>query len=357
MLVVLVFSRDLRSTLVPAAALVVSVVATFGCMYLCGYTLDNLSLMALAISTGFVVDDAIVVMGNIARLMELGGTPFEAAVTSARETSPTVLSISLSLIAVFVPIFFMGGIAGRLFHEFAGVLILSIAVSMVVSLTMTPMMCAYLLKAGSDHIRGRLYYATEHLFDRILAGYRHTLASALRHPVLVLFCFFASIAANGMLIGKVKKGFFPLQDTGSLIGGIQGPQDASFRAMQTYLQQAEAVIQSDPAVEAVTGYTGVSSGPGSDNGSNSCFLFVSLKPIAKRKVTASQVIDRLRPRLDGVAGAVTSLKPIQEFPSSGKKSNASYQYAFSPTQPQNWQPGHSAMRPPWPTSHSSATSR
>ncbi len=327
-LVVFAFLRDLRSASIPSVAVIVSIVSTFAAMYLLRYTLDNLSLMALAISTGFVVDDAIVVMENAARLIELGASPMEAARKGAEVTGPTVVSMSLSLIAVFVPIFFLRGIAGRLFHEFAAVLMISIFISMVVSLTITPMMCSLLLQPAHAQRHGKAFRWTEHAFNAVLEGYRVSLQWALRHPRLVLLLFASSVLGNGVLIGKVKKGLFPLQDTGALIGGIQGPQDASFTAMQGYLRQVESIIQTDPAVDVVTGFTGSSSGPGSDNGSNSCFLFVSLKPAPARELSASEIIDRLRPRLDAVGAVITSLKPIQEFPSNGKKSNASYQYAF-----------------------------
>jgi multidrug efflux pump len=234
-LVVFLFLRNGRATLIPGAAVAVSVIGTFGVMYLCGYTLDNLSLMALAISTGFVVDDAIVVMENTVRLMELGVPPREAALQGSEETGPTVLSMSLSLIAVFIPILFMGGIPGRLFHEFATTLVVSITISMVVSLTLTPMMCAYVLRSENEMVHGRLYQLTEKAFDRLLNGYRQSLNWVLQHPALVLFLFFCTLALNVVLMGSVRKGMFPMQDTGSLIGGIQGPQNASFQTMKRSL--------------------------------------------------------------------------------------------------------------------------
>jgi multidrug efflux pump len=327
--VVFLFLRNARATLIPGAAVAVSVIGTFGVMYLCGYTLDNLSLMALAISTGFVVDDAIVVMENVVRLMELGVPPPAATLKGSEETGPTVLSMSLSLIAVFIPILFMGGIPGRLFHEFAVTLTISIAISMVVSLTLTPMMCAYLLRPGNGVAPGRLYRFSERVFDRLLDGYRRSLIWVLKHPVTVLLVFLGTLALNVVLMGRVTKGFFPIQDTGSLLGGIQGPQDASFHAMQSALISIEKVIQADPAVEAVTGFTGGTSGPGSENGSNSGFLFVTLKPLGQRKLSAAEVLNRMRPKLDAVPGASTLLKPFQDIPSVGKSSNAAYQYELS----------------------------
>jgi len=328
-LVVFLFLRNGRATLIPAAAVTVSVIGTFAVMYLCGFTLDNLSLMALAISTGFVVDDAIVVMENVVRLMELGVPPMAAALKGSEETGPTVLSMSLSLIAVFIPILFMAGIPGRLFHEFAVTLAISIAISMVVSLTLTAMMCAYILRPenGADH--GGLYQFTERILDRVLGGYRRSLVWVLRHPATVLIAFLGTFALNFVLMGQVTKGFFPIQDTGSLLGGIQGPQDASSNAMHSALLSIEKVIQADPAVDTVTGFTGGSSGPGSEDGSNSGFLFITLKPLGQRNQSAAEILDRLRPKLNAVTGATTLLKPYQDIPSVGKSSNAAYQYELS----------------------------
>ncbi len=327
--VVFLFLRNARATLIPAVAVTVSVIGTFAVMYLCGYTLDNLSLMALAISTGFVVDDAIVVMENTVRLMEMGVPPMAAALRGSEETGPTVLSMSLSLIAAFIPILFMGGIPGRLFHEFAVTLAVSIAISMVVSLTLTPMMCAYVLRPEEEVTHGRLYWFSERLFDRLLSGYRQSLTWVLKHPALVVLVFFGTLALNVVLMGHVTKGFFPIQDTGSLLGGFQGPQDASFRAMQSALISIEKVIQADPAVDVVTGFTGSTSGPGSEDGSNSGFLFITLTPWAQRKLSAAEVLDRMRPKLDTIPGASTLLKPFQDIPSVGKSSNTSYQYELS----------------------------
>jgi multidrug efflux pump len=328
-LVVFLFLRNARATLIPGVAVTVSVIGTFAVMYLCGYTLDNLSLMALAISTGFVVDDAIVVMENTVRLMEMGVPPMAAALRGSEETGPTVLSMSLSLIAAFIPILFMGGIPGRLFHEFAVTLAVSIAISMVVSLTLTPMMCAYVLRPERGARHGSLYQFSERLFDHLLSGYRQSLTWVLKHPAPVVFAFVGTLALNIVLMGRVTKGFFPIQDTGSLLGGFQGPQDASFRAMRSALFSIEKVIQADPAVDVVTGFTGSTSGPGSEDGSNSGFLFITLKPLAQRKLSAVEVLDRMRPKLDAIPGASTLLKPFQDIPSVGKSSNTSYQYELS----------------------------
>jgi multidrug efflux pump len=327
--VVFLFLRNARATLIPGVAVTVSVIGTFAVMYLCGYTLDNLSLMALAISTGFVVDDAIVVMENTVRLMEMGVPPMAAALRGSEETGPTVLSMSLSLIAAFIPILFMGGIPGRLFHEFAVTLAVSIAISMVVSLTLTPMMCAYVLRPEKGVTHGSLYQCSERLFDRLSSGYRQSLTWVLKHPAPVVLAFLGTLALNVVLIRHVTKGFFPIQDTGSLLGGFQGPQDASFHAMQSALISIEKVIQADPAVGVVTGFTGSTSGPGSEDGSNSGFLFITLKPLAQRKLSAVEVLDRMRPKLDAIPGASTLLKPFQDIPSVGKSSNTSYQYELS----------------------------
>jgi multidrug efflux pump len=328
-LVVFLFLRNVRATLIPGLAVTVSIISTFIVMYLCGYTLDNLSLMALAISTGFVVDDAIVVMENCVRLMEIGVPRLEAAHRGSDETGSTVLSMSLSLVAVFIPILFMGGIPGRLFHEFAVTMAVSIAISMVVSLTLTPTMCAHLLRSEPEGVHGRLYRFSERALGRMLSNYRNSLAWALEHPTLILLIFAGTLALNLVLLGRVPKGMFPIQDTGSLLGGIQGPQDASFHAMQSALRKIEKIIQADPAVDVVTGFTGSSSGPGSDNGSNSGFLFVTLKPLKERRVSAAEVLDRLRPQLNAVSEATTHLKPFQDIPSVGKTSNANYQYELS----------------------------
>jgi len=328
-LVVFLFLRNARATLIPGAAVTVSVIGTFAVMYLCGFTLDNLSLMALAISTGFVVDDAIVVMENVVRLMELGVPPMAAALKGSEETGPTVLSMSLSLIAVFIPILFMAGIPGRLFHEFAVTLAISIAISMVVSLTLTPMMCAYILRPEKGIEHDGIYQFTERILDRVLDGYRRSLVWVLKHPATVLVAFFGTLALNFVLMGQVTKGFFPIQDTGSLLGGIQGPQDASSSAMHSALLSIEKVIQADPAVDTVTGFTGGSSGPGSEDGSNSGFLFITLKPLGQRNQSAAEILDRLRPKLNAVTGATTLLKPYQDIPSVGKSSNAAYQYELS----------------------------
>src|SRR5215469_4399085 len=254
-LVVFIFLRSPRATLIPSVAVPVSLIGTFAVMYLLGYTLDNLSLMALTIATGFVVDDAIVVMENITRHLEGGMNAFDAAMQGAREIGFTVFSISMSLIAVFIPILMMGGIVGRLFREFAVTLSTAIVVSMVISLTTTPMMCAHLLKAHAEGEKHNWFYRTsERLFSGLIAGYRHSLSWALDNPVLVLIVLALTIALNMVVIVRIPKGFFPTQDTGSVAGAVQGPQDASFPFMNLSVKTLVGVIKTDPAVAHVNAY-------------------------------------------------------------------------------------------------------
>ncbi|MGB2621292.1 MAG: efflux RND transporter permease subunit [Candidatus Acidiferrum sp.] len=320
--VVFVFLRNGRATLIPAVAVPVSLIGTFAVMYLFGYSLDNLSLMAITISTGFVVDDAIVVMENIARHLEDGMKPFAAALKGAEEIGFTVFSISISLIAVFIPLLLMGGIVGRLFREFAVTLSTAILVSMVVSLTTTPMMCAYLLRNERAQKHGRLYTTSEKFFDWVLSLYRSTLHWVLDNPALTLVVLFLTIALNVLLIVKIPKGFFPTEDTGSLSGAVRGPQDASFPAMNSAIQQIGAVIKSDPAVANVIAFTG---GNGATNTGN---LYVALKPLAVRKVSAAQIINRLRPKLNRIPGASAFLQSVQDLRIGGRSSNAMYQYTI-----------------------------
>jgi multidrug efflux pump len=320
--VVFVFLRNGRATLIPAVAVPVSLIGTFAVMYLFGYTLDNLSLMAMTISTGFVVDDAIVVMENITRHLENGIRPFAAALKGAKEIGFTVFTISISLIAVFIPLLLMGGIVGRLFREFAVTLSTSIVVSMVISLTTTPMMCAYLLRNERAEKHGRIFTASEKVFDGVLSLYRRTLHWVLDHPTLTLSVLFLTIALNVVLIYKIPKGFFPVEDTGAISGGVRGPQDSSFPAMNNALQQIIGVIKNDPAVANVTGFCG---GGGATNTGS---LNIALKPLAKRNVSAAQVIDRLRPRLNRLPVASAFLQPVQDLRIGGRSGNAMYQYTI-----------------------------
>jgi multidrug efflux pump len=320
--VVFVFLRNGRSTLIPAVAVPVSLIGTFAVMYLCGYSLDNLSLMALTIATGFVVDDAIVVMENITRHLEAGMEPFAAALKGAEEIGFTVLTISISLIAVFIPLLLMGGIVGRLFREFAITLSTAIIVSMVISLTTTPMMCAYLLRDEHSQKHGRLYMATERVFERILNIYRHSLHWVLDNSVLTLTILFLTVALNVVIVFKIPKGFFPQQDTGSLAGAAQGPQDASFASMNDSIKKIGAVIQKDPAVQNVIAFTG---GGGATNTGN---IFVALKPLQERKITAPEIINRLRPQLNKLVAASAFLQASQDLRIGGRSSAALYQYTI-----------------------------
>src|SRR5208283_4367548 len=311
-----------RATLIPGVAVAVSLIGTFAVMYLLGYSIDNLSLMAMTISTGFVVDDAIVVMENIVRYLEKGMKPFAAALRGAKEISFTVFSISISLIAVFIPLLLMGGIVGRLFREFAVTLSTAILVSMIVSLTTTPMMCAYLLRDERAEKHGRIYMANEKFFDWVLLLYRRSLHWVLDNPTFTLVVLFLIIALNVVLIVKIPKGFFPVVDTGAIAGGVQGPQDSSFLAMDNALQQIVGVIKNDPAVENMIAFTG---GGGA---TNSGFIYIALKPLAARKVSAAQIINRLRPQLNGLPVASAFLQPVQDLRIGGRSSNALYQYTI-----------------------------
>jgi multidrug efflux pump len=320
--VVFVFLRNGRATLIPAVAVPVSLIGTFAVMYMFGYSLDNLSLMALTISTGFVVDDAIVVMENITRHLEDGLRPFAAALKGAQEIGFTVFTISISLIAVFIPLLLMGGIVGRLFREFAVTLSTSIVVSMVISLTTTPMMCAYLLKNERAEKHGRIFTASENVFEWVLRLYRHTLHWVLDHPTLTLSVLFLTIALNVVVIIKIPKGFFPVEDTGAISGSVRGPQDSSFPAMNSSVQQIIDVIKNDPAVANVTGFSG---GSGATNTGS---LYIALKPLGQRSVSATQVINRLRPKLNRLPVASAFLQAVQDLRIGGRSGNAMYQYTI-----------------------------
>ena len=319
--VVFVFLRSGRATLIPAVAVPISIVGTFAVMYLLGYSLDILSLMALIIATGFVVDDAIVVLENIQRNIEAGRPRLEAALIGAREVGFTVISMSLSLIAVFLPILLMGGLVGRIFQEFAVTLSLAILISLVLSLTTTPMMCARFLRPEAEAVApSRLVRGLEAGFDATLGAYERSLRFALRHRRIVLASVFAAIGLNVYLYVIVPKGFFPDQDTGQLMGGIQADQRISFQAMQTKLKQASDIVQADPAVESIVGFTG-------GRGTNSANVFVGLKPLGQRDAIDT-VMARLRPKLSRVAGARLFLFPRQDLKMGGRQSFAQYQYTL-----------------------------
>jgi multidrug efflux pump len=334
-LVVFAFLRNGRATLIPAVAVPVSVTGTFGAMYLLGFSLDNLSLMALTIATGFVVDDAIVVLENITRHLEAGMKPLDAALLGAREVGFTVMSISVSLIAVFLPILLMGGVVGRLFREFAITLSLAIGVSLIVSLTTTPMMCAIVLRErDASRGDGPMGRALERGFSAMQRFYRRTLLIALRHPGVVMLSLAATIALNVVLFVVIPKGFFPQQDTGALIGGMQGDQSISFQSMREKLRQAQTIVEDDPDVAGVVGFTG-------GRQVNSAFVFVSLKPLSQRHANADQIIARLRRRLNRVAGARLFFQSVQDIRIGGRASNAQYQYTLQADDPETlykWTP-------------------
>ena len=351
-MVVFIFLRNWRATLIPSVAVPVSLIGTFGVMYLCGFSLDNLSLMALTIATGFVVDDAIVVLENISRHIEEGLSPFAAALKGTREVGFTVLSMSISLVAVFIPLLLMGGVVGRLFREFAVTLSAAIMVSLVVSLTTTPMMCARLLKgkpapgvpAGTaplapqppprPSIWTRMGAWTERGFDAMLREYERSLSWALRHGPLMLLILFATICLNVWLYTVVPKGFFPQQDTGRMIGFIQADQAISFQAMEKKLADFIKIVQADPDVSTVTGFTG-----GSNRNGGS--MYVTLKPLGERKLSADQVIARLRGKLAKEPGAMLYLQSVQDIRVGGRSSNAQYQYTLQADdlqQLREWEP-------------------
>ncbi len=323
-LVVFVFLRSPRTTMIPSVAVPVSLIGTFGVMYLFGYSLDNLSLMALTISTGFVVDDAIVVIENITRYLEQGMQPFAAALRGAREIGSTVFTISVSLVAVFIPLLLMGGIVGRLFREFAVTMSVAIAISMAISLTTTPMMCAHLLKEHTTH--GWLYRTSERAFQAIVRLYARTLDRVLHHPAITLGVLAATIGLNVFLFIHVPKGFFPQQDNGRLNGTIIADQDTSFQAMEKNLQQMVKIVEQDPAVDTVAGYTGGSGGYG--NTLNTARMQIQLKPLAERKVSVYDVIERLRPKLGVIRGSTNYMQANQDVRIGGRSSASLYQFTM-----------------------------
>ncbi|WP_395069536.1 efflux RND transporter permease subunit [Paraburkholderia silvatlantica] len=321
--VVFVFLLSPRATLIPAVALPLSIVGTFGPMYLLGYSIDNLSLMALTIGTGFVVDDAVVVLENIVRHLEAGMDPKEAALKGAGEVGFTVLSMSLSLIAVFLPILLMPGIVGLLFHEFAMTLSIAILISLVISITVTPTMCAYVLKREALHRKpSRAAVWIDAQFERFKQFYSRTLDVALNHARLTIFILFALLVGNVFLARLLSGTFFPEQDTGILIGQIIADQSISFTAMEKKLAQMQAIVKADPAVQSVAGFTG-------GRALNSATVFVELKPIAERRLSATEVVNRLRPKLNAVSGARLFMQAQQDLQIGGRQSAAEYQYTLT----------------------------
>jgi multidrug efflux pump len=322
-LVVFLMLRNARAALVPSVAVPLSLIGTFGAMYLLGFSLDNLSLMALTVATGFVVDDAIVVLENISRHVEQGMPRLQAALLGAREVGFTVLAMSLSLVAVFLPILLMGGLVGRTFREFAITLSVAIVISLAVSLTTTPMMCAYVL-GREQRQQGRFLTAVERGFDAMRDFYGRTLRGALEHPRTVMLVLAATVALNFYLFAIVPKGFFPQQDTGTLTGNLRADQSISFQAMVQKLRSAMAIVQQDPAVQDVVGFTG-SGGSGATNTAN---IYVGLKPLAQRKVKSDRVIARLRTQLAVITGARLYLQAIQDIRAGARQSNSQYQYTI-----------------------------
>jgi multidrug efflux pump len=320
-MVVMLFLRDRRAALIPAVAVPVSLIGTLSFMYLAGFSLNNLSLMALTVATGFVVDDAVVVLENITRHIEKGLTPLDAALKGVREVAFTVVSMTLSLIAAFIPILFMGGIVGRLFREFAVTLTAAILVSLVVSLATTPMMCSRLLQPRDDYREGRLSRLASRAIDRLQAGYRHSLAWSLDHGLLMMAVLASAVALNVYLYNIVPKGFFPQQDTGRLSGNVQADQSSSFQSMQEKMADFIDIARKDPAVANVAGFTG-------GGRRNSAQLYISLKPLNERGVSADQVIERLRRPLSQVPGATLYLQSVQEIRIGGRQSNSQYQYTL-----------------------------
>lgn len=325
-LVVFLFLREVWATIIPSVAVPLSLVGTFGVMYLLGYTIDNLSLMALTIATGFVVDDAIVVIENITRYLEKGMTPFDAAMKGSKEIGFTVLSMSTSLIAVFIPILLMGGIVGKLFREFAVTLSVAIAVSLLVSLTTTPMLCAHFLKSRDESRHGRIYFFFESGFNWLHNEYASGLRWVLRHQVLMLCVVISTVALNVFLFMIVPKGFFPQQDTGRMSGQTVAAQDISFPAMRSKQRELAQMVLDDPSISSVTAFAG-----GGRNSNNMGFMFIGLKPPNKRpgRITADQVVNGLRKKLTSIPGAILYLQPNQDIQVGGRGSAAQYQYTLS----------------------------
>ncbi len=321
-LVVFAFLRDLRTTLIPSVAVPVSLLGTFGVMYLVGYSIDNLSLMALTIATGFVVDDAIVVLENVTRHLEKGETPFAAAMQGTQEIASTVVTMSVSLVSVFIPLLLMGGIVGRLFREFAVVLSTAIAISLAVSLTTTPMLCATLLKPQGSYRRGRLYHASERVFEAVLGGYLASLRWVLRHPALMLTTTILTVALTVVLSLVIPKNLFPQQDTGRLTGAIIADQNTSAQSMSKLIARFLATVSEDPAVETAIAVSGGQNGGPPNNGR----FFVTMKPLNERKLGVDQVITRLRGKLSAIPGATLILQPVVDLRIGGRRSNAQYQY-------------------------------
>ncbi|MGZ3342104.1 MAG: efflux RND transporter permease subunit, partial [Reyranella sp.] len=320
-LVTFAFLRSVRAGFVASVVVPVSLIGTFGGMDLLRFSINNLSLMAMAIAAGFVVDDAIIVLENISRHIEAGMSRVEAALQGAREVGFTVVSMSLSLIAVFIPILLMGGIVGRLFREFAVTLTIAILISMVVSLTTTPMLCAYVLRPHGTRAPGWFFRTSERGFNALQSFYGRTLGVVLRHPLATMFVFLATVLLNVYLYVTIPKSFFPQQDTGRIIAGIRADQSISFQAMRQKFRQFMRIVREDPDIASVAGFTGGYS-------TNSGFMFATLKPLGERKLSADQVIARLRPKLSQVAGAQLFMQAVQDIRVGGRQGNSQYQFSL-----------------------------
>jgi len=324
-MVMFLFLRSLSATVIPSVAVPLSIVGTFGVMYLVGYSLNNLSLMALTISTGFVVDDAIVMIENISRYIEQGDSPLEAALKGSEQIGFTILSLTVSLIAVLIPLLFMGDIVGRLFREFAVTLAVTILVSAVVSLTLTPMMCAKLLRHRKESEQGWLLRASEHWFNSIIEFYGRTLKFVLRYRATTLVVTMATLVATIALYIFVPKGFFPVQDTGVILGISEGPQDVSFQAMSDLQQRLGRVILQDPAVESLASFIGVD---GTNTTLNNGRMQINLKPIeARHYVSAADVIRRLEPAVARVPGIALYMEPVQDLSVEDRVRRTQFQYS------------------------------
>jgi multidrug efflux pump len=330
-MVIFLFLRTLAATVIPGVAVPLTLVGTFGAMYLLGYSLNNLTLMALTISTGFVVDDAIVMIENISRYIEQGEKPFAAALKGAEQIGFTILSLTVSLIAVLIPLLFMGDVVGRLFREFAVTLSVTILISAVVSLTLTPMMCAKLLRYKPESQQGRFYKASERMFERIIAFYGRTLTWVLKHQPATLVVAVATLAATVLLYLFIPKGFFPIQDTGVILGVSEAPQDVSFTAMAERQQALAQVLLKDPAVESLSSFIGVD---GTNTTINTGRLQINLKPLADRGISASDLIRRLAPKVAGVGGITLYMQPVQDLSVEDRVSRAQFQYSLEDADPQ-----------------------
>jgi multidrug efflux pump len=324
-MVIFLFLRNLSATIIPSVAVPLSIVGTFGVMYLAGYSLNNLTLMALTISTGFVVDDAIVMIENIVRFIEEGDPPLQAALKGSEQIGFTIVSLTISLIAVLIPLLFMGDIVGRLFREFAVTLSVTILVSAVVSLTLTPMMCAKLLKHQPESQRGRFYQVSEHAFESIIAFYGRTLRWVLKHQTATLLVALATLVLTVVLYIIVPKGFFPVQDTGIIQGISEASQSISFPAMAQKQQQLTEVILKDPAVDSLSSFIGID---GTNQTLNSGRMLINLKPLNQRKMNASDVIRRLQPNLEKIEGITLYMQPVQDITVDDRVSRTQYQYTL-----------------------------